>query len=634
MSGICFVASSRGNAFMLELLEGLAGAVREAGVHASISLDAFPDDASVDAFVVIPHEVFPLLDVDREPTPEQLRRTIGLCVEMPGTEWFEVTAECAPLVARTLAINTSSMIELRRRGLEAAHLQLGYWPAWDAWRGVADHPRTVDVAYLGSTDARRGRVLAGYADVLAQHRTKLLIPPLEPKTGPRPDFVIGAQKHQLLADTRLLVNLHRGESRSLEWVRVLEAMGNGCVVLTEHSTDELPLVAGEHMVVGAAESLGLLADHLLRQPERLAEIRDRAYDFVRTELPMSGTAATLLEVAGDLPVSASEMVTPISFPERPDLRPHPLVPSEPTEFDRLRAAVKNVAVHSVETKRLLQQLLTRDDPSYDAEGVRVVASTPAYDERGQAPRVTVGIPNYNYSVEIVQALRSVSVSEFTDFEIVVYDDVSSDNSIETISRFFETHPDLPAVLLQGRVNGGPSRSRNVIARRGRGELVYMLDADNAIYPRTLGVLVQALDDDPGAAFAYSTIASIGPAGPVGLLSAMAWDPTLFQRGNYIDMMALLRREALLDLGGFGEDTRLMGWEDYDLWCRFAEDGAYGVHVPEMLGRYRASSSGLLQFVNIDTPSVAEIIRGRSPSVFRLPGPEAAPARPPASAEGS
>jgi hypothetical protein len=127
----------------------------------------------------------------------------------------------------------------------------------------------------------------------------------------------------------------------------------------------------------------------------------------------------------------------------------------------------------------------------------------------------------------------------------------------------------------------------------RGELAFILDADNEVYPHCLGRLVSALDADPGAVFAYGMADRFDSAGPVGLLSVGAWEPERLRAGNYIDAMAMIRRSALRELGGYTTDGRLHGWEDYDLWCSFADREWRGVAVREVLGRYRISPGSML-----------------------------------------
>jgi hypothetical protein len=125
----------------------------------------------------------------------------------------------------------------------------------------------------------------------------MAMPPHEPMTRPRPDFFMGDDKLRMLARSTLLLNLHRDASTSFEWVRALEAICNGCVVVSEHSSDFAPLVPGRHLVAGAPHRLNELARSLLEHPERVHAVRDQAYRFVRDELPMRPSAAMLVELA-------------------------------------------------------------------------------------------------------------------------------------------------------------------------------------------------------------------------------------------------------------------------------------------------------------------------------------------------
>ncbi len=84
-------------------------------------------------------------------------------------------------------------------------------------------------------------------------------------------------------------------------MRFLEAICNGCVVVSEPCLDSDPLVAGEHFVAASTEDIAGVIDHLLDQPDQLRIMRERAYDFVRTELPMEPAGQRLAELAAELP---------------------------------------------------------------------------------------------------------------------------------------------------------------------------------------------------------------------------------------------------------------------------------------------------------------------------------------------
>ena len=105
---------------------------------------------------------------------------------------------------------------------------------------------------------------------------------------------------------------------------------------------------------------------------------------------------------------------------------------------------------------------------------------------------------------------------------------------------------MPALLLGRRANRGLGPGRTDMANQARGELLFMLDADNDVYPTAFERLAAALDEDTGAAFAYSLIEAHTEGRPRGLLSASPWDPQRLRRGNYIDAMSMIRRSALLD----------------------------------------------------------------------------------------
>ena len=84
----------------------------------------------------------------------------------------------------------------------------------------------------------------------------------------------------------------------------------------------------------------------------------------------------------------------------------------------------------------------------------------------------------------------------------------------------------------------------------------MLDTDNEVYPTAFTRLVDVLDRESGAFFAYPMLEVHADGEPETLRSFLPWEPERLLHGNYIDAMALLRREQLLDLGGYAEDLRL------------------------------------------------------------------------------
>jgi hypothetical protein len=80
-------------------------------------------------------------------------------------------------------------------------------------------------------------------------------------------------------------------------------------------------------------------------------------------------------------------------------------------------------------------------------------------------------------------------------------------------------------------------------------------------------------------------------------------------------MALIRARDLRRLGGYTTDRRLYGWEDYDLWCRMAESGGYGIQLPTFVGRYRRAPGSMLSLSNLSTVVARAALAERAPSLM-------------------
>lgn len=217
--------------------------------------------------------------------------------------------------------------------------------------------------------------------------------------------------------------------------------------------------------------------------------------------------------------------------------------------------------------------------------------------RQSGAAVTVCVTVFNYRRHVSQALDSLLDQTLELFDLVVVEDCSTDDSLHVVLEWLSVHAGRfgRARLLQHGRNAGLSAARNTGFASSETEFVFVLDADNALYPRCLSRCAEAVGAD--GAFAFPIIEVFGSR--AGLIGTEPWDPERLKQGNYIDAMALIRRSAWLEAGGY-DPMGGLGWEDYDLWCRFAELGFRGVHVAEILARYRVHDSSMLRKVtNVD-----------------------------------
>lgn len=225
-----------------------------------------------------------------------------------------------------------------------------------------------------------------------------------------------------------------------------------------------------------------------------------------------------------------------------------------------------------------------------------VATVPEHEiifeqARNETAAVTVIIPLYNYARFIEEALESVKAQTLSALDLVVVDDRSTDNSLEVAQGWIEANADRfnRVRLIRNVKNSGLGLTRNVGFANADTPFVLPLDADNRLLPEAAEALLNRIENR-NAAFVYPLIALFGDE--VGQLGTDRFNPARFVYSNYIDAMALVRRTAWMQVGGY--DHVRFGWEDYDLWCRFVAAGLYGEQLEEVLAEYRVHGGSMLR----------------------------------------
>lgn len=230
-----------------------------------------------------------------------------------------------------------------------------------------------------------------------------------------------------------------------------------------------------------------------------------------------------------------------------------------------------------------------------AGGTGEVPGAHQRDEVGAppAPAVSVLLPVYNAESTIAEALRSLRDQTFTDFEVVVVDDGSTDATPGIIAAAAMDDPRLRCI--RHAVNQGLVASLVDGMAEVRGEFVARLDADDVCLPRRLELQVAALRADRRrvlcwTAYGRRTLGTdedrgdIVPAvdhAPMQLMLATA--------NRILHSATMFRTDAVRAVGGY--DGEWYPAEDYDLWCRLLAHGT-GVGVAEPLVIWRMNPQGI------------------------------------------
>jgi glycosyltransferase involved in cell wall biosynthesis/SAM-dependent methyltransferase len=233
----------------------------------------------------------------------------------------------------------------------------------------------------------------------------------------------------------------------------------------------------------------------------------------------------------------------------------------------------------------------------------------AVHDRLRESRVTVMVPVHDYAGVVVEALESVRAQTLENLDLVVVDDASSDESLSVVSAWVDANAARfnRVLVLCNTGNIGLAGTRNAGFDAAETPFVLPLDADNLLLPECCDHLLAVLQGS-AAAFAYPRIPHFGEASelyPDDIVRGyLPYVPQRLVGSNYIDAMAMVRKDAWFAAGGYRDG--LHGWEDYDLWCRFAELGLPGVHLAEDLALYRAHGDSMLHTVTHQGDRIAEV----------------------------
>jgi glycosyltransferase involved in cell wall biosynthesis len=185
-----------------------------------------------------------------------------------------------------------------------------------------------------------------------------------------------------------------------------------------------------------------------------------------------------------------------------------------------------------------------------------------------APTVSVLVTVYNREQFLETTLRSILASTFKDFELIVVDDASSDNSLSIAGRIAEK--DKRVIVHRNDANLGDYGNRAKAASLARGTYIKYVDSDDLIYPHSLSVMVEAMEAYPDAALAlsHSMPEDISPY-PWCLAPEEAYRKHFLERGclNCGPTGAIIKKDAFDAVGGFDKSWGVLS--DMDLWLRVA-----------------------------------------------------------------
>jgi glycosyltransferase involved in cell wall biosynthesis len=198
--------------------------------------------------------------------------------------------------------------------------------------------------------------------------------------------------------------------------------------------------------------------------------------------------------------------------------------------------------------------------------------------------VSIIIPTYNHAHFLYEALQSVCDQTFSDWEALVINNYSEDDTIEVVRAFNDSR----IHLVNFRNNGIIAASRNHGIGMARGKYLAFLDSDDAWFPEKLSTCITMLEG--GCDLVCHGLHWFGNERDrdqyYGPASRATYDALLY-KGNCIATSATIVRKELVEaVGGFSESLEVVTAEDYHLWLKLSQAGVEMNFVNQVLGSYR------------------------------------------------
>jgi glycosyltransferase involved in cell wall biosynthesis len=182
------------------------------------------------------------------------------------------------------------------------------------------------------------------------------------------------------------------------------------------------------------------------------------------------------------------------------------------------------------------------------------------------PYFTVVIPVYNRARLITGSIASVTHQTFADFEVLVVNDGSTDDTEEVVKTITD-----PRVRCISTVNRERGSARNTGTQQAKGAYITFLDSDDRLYPDHLAKVFKAVEKSNMEIYhqAYEVVKDDGRK--IARMSAHdgALNELLFTRGNVMSCMGVFIRRDIALANLFDERRELAGVEDWELWIRLA-----------------------------------------------------------------
>lgn len=211
-------------------------------------------------------------------------------------------------------------------------------------------------------------------------------------------------------------------------------------------------------------------------------------------------------------------------------------------------------------------------------------------------KISIIMGIYNCGKTLDMAIESIINQTYSNWEMIMCDDGSSDNTYNIALKYQKNYPD-KIILIRNEKNMGLNITLNNCLKYAKGEYVARMDGDDISLPNRFEKQVEFLESNPQYAIVSSPMILFDESGD--------WGKTkVIEKPQIIDFVdhspffchaaCMIRRDALMSVGGYTENKKLLRYEDANLWYKMYGKGYRGYNFSEPLYKMRDDRNAILR----------------------------------------
>lgn len=209
-------------------------------------------------------------------------------------------------------------------------------------------------------------------------------------------------------------------------------------------------------------------------------------------------------------------------------------------------------------------------------------------------KISILMGIYNCAPTLNESIESIINQTYTNWEFIICDDGSTDNSFDIAKKYEKSDPGRFKVIKNSK-NRGLNATLNRCLKLADGEYIARMDGDDLCDPTRFQKEVEILNNHPEYAIVSTHMTTFDEAGEWGCIRTLE-KPQTSDFPTHVPMFChapcMIRRSAFIDVKGYTEDRRLLRVEDYHLWYKFYAKGYRGYNIQEALYKMRDDRNAL------------------------------------------